>query len=212
MPVSLTLRDSEILDALVHRVRVFSLEQIARTWWAESCEPKRPAAARLALLEEEGLVSSYSAMAHPELPLAAPIIRWRPGDFAPEFGAASYQIQRRWNQPFSSCTCFIATKRAGTLLGGCGGRRSRTSEQTHDIHMAAVFLQYRSATPHLARKWSSEAVNLRSRADRREKLPDAIVSDGRSKRIVEFGGAYAKGKLASFHAYCADKHTAYEVW
>lgn len=212
MPVSLTHRDSEILDALVHRVRVFSLEQLGRTWWPDSREPKRPAASRLSLLEEEGLVSSYSAMAHPELPLTIPIIRWMPGDYAPEFGAASYQMRRRWTQPFSTCTCFIATKRAGTLLGGCGGRRSRTSEQTHDIHMAAVFLQYRLSTPHLARKWSSEALILRSRADRREKLPDAIVNDGRSKRIVEFGGAYGKEKLVDFHAYCVDQRMAYEVW
>ena len=212
MSVSLTARDAEILDALAHRVRVFSLEQIGRTWWGECQEPNQPAKARLKVLTNAGLVLSYSSLAHPELPLEDPVIRWEPGDATPDFGAGAYRVRCRWTQPFRTVTCFIATKRAATLVGGCGGRRSRTSEQTHDIHLSAVFLRYRSRSPHLVMSWKSEARILRGRTDRREKLPDAIIEHDDARMIIEFGGSYTKEKLTGFHEYCATEEVGYEVW
>jgi hypothetical protein len=190
MPVSLTSRDGEILDALAHRVRVLSLEQIGKTWWGECAEPNQPATARLKILAGEGLV----------------------GDLTPDFGAAAYRIQTRWTKPFTTVTCVIATKRTAALFGGCGGRRSRTSEQTHDIHLSAVFLRYRSTAPHLVPSWTSEAHILRGRTDRRERLPDALIEERGARRIVEFGGSYSKQKLAGFHDYCSIEGLPYEVW
>jgi hypothetical protein len=164
------------------------------------------------LLAEEGLIAAYRALAHPELRLKEPVVRWSPGEPEPEFAGASYRLQSRWTEPFISVTCFMATRRAGRISGGSGGRRSRTSEQTHDIHLAGVFLHYRSCAPELVSKWSSEARILRGRDTRREKLPDAMMVDGNSRRVIEFGGAYSREKIESFHAYCLNEDLPYEIW
>ncbi len=212
MPRSLTERDAEILDALAHRVRVLSAEQIGRTWWADSATSPQQATTRMRVLAEEGLVSSYRALAHPEIALHKPVVRWAPGEPLPNLAAAAYQLQSRWTEPFVYVTCFMATKRAGRISGGAGGRRSRTSEQTHDIHLAGVFLRYRAEFPNLVLKWTSEAKILRSRDTRREKLPDAMIEDGQTRRVIEFGGAYSREKIEGFHDYCVNANLPYEIW
>jgi hypothetical protein len=212
MPPSLTTRDEEILDALSHRVRVLSAEQIGRTWWAKSATPRQQAITRMKVLTELGLVSQYQALAHPEIPLLEPVLSWRRGEPPPDFARAAYRLQARWTKPFTSVTCFIATKRAGRISGGSGGRRSRTSEQTHDIHLASVFLRYRSVSPELIRQWTSEATILERRNGAREKLPDAMILDGAQRRVIEFGGAYGKEKIEGFHNYCVNEHLPYEIW
>lgn len=212
MSISITARDSEIIDALVHRVRVLSLEQIGRTWWSGSTPPTKQAASRMNILATEKLVTSYQAFVHPELVLSEPIVQWNPEDQMPDFGAAAYRLQSRWIKPFVSVTCFIATNRSGRAFGGYGGRRSRSSEQTHDIHLAAVFLRYRAEAPHLVADWRSEAAILATRSNRREKLPDALIDNGEERRIIEFGGSYGKDKLVAFHEYCEREELPYEIW
>lgn len=209
---NLTERDAEILSVLTQRVRVLSAEQLGRTWWKGCATPTQQATARMKTLEEAGLVISYRALAHPEIQLPEPVIRWGPGDQEPAFGPASYRLQSRWTKPFVSTTCFVASKRAGRVSGGFGGRRSRTSEQTHDIHLSAVFLRYRAAAPDLVPRWTSEAAILRNRDHRRGKLPDAMVVDGDYCRIIEFGGSYGKKKIEAFHNHCLNEDIPYEIW
>jgi hypothetical protein len=164
------------------------------------------------LLEGEQLIARYRALAHPELPLHEPILSWTPGEQPPDFSRAAYRLQSRWTKPFTSVPCFMATKRAGRNSGGSGGRRSRTSEQTHDIHLASVFLHYRAVSPELVPRWTSEATILERRNGGREKLPDAMVLDGAQRRVIEFGGAYGKEKVEGFHNYCATEDLPYEIW
>jgi len=95
------------------------------------------------------------------------------------------------------------------MFGGHGGRYPRESEETHDIHLAAVYLRFRSIAPALASSWVSEARIKRERKTNRGKLPDAMVD---KRRVIEFGGAYKKAKLAAFHKYCAAREFDYEVW
>lgn len=52
----LTKRDVEILEALTERVRVFSLPQIARTWWPDSKNGVEYAGDRLKILSGENLI------------------------------------------------------------------------------------------------------------------------------------------------------------
>lgn len=212
MPFTLTARDTEIIDVLAHRVRVMSLDQIARTWWAECKSGKKAASVRMATLSGQGLVIPYRVLAHPEIPLPHPVTSWTPAQPTPEFSAVAYRLQSRWSKPPITVTCYMASKRTGRTVGGTGGRRSRTTEQTHDIHFAAVFLQYRHNQPSLIRNWISEAAILRDREDRREKLPDAIVTDGEMKRVIEFGGSYGRDKIEAFHNYCSEQELPYEIW
>jgi hypothetical protein len=208
----LTTRDSEILDTLTQRVRVLTLDQVARTWWAAVAQPEAGAQRRLRELERAGWVHNFTVVAHPEIPLLHPVASWHPGAVSPDFSTIAYELRSRWRLSVTPVNCVIASTKAGRHFGGHGGRFPRQTEQTHDIHLAAVYLHIRSATPHLARHWESEAEIVEQRGNVSEKLPDAILALPTGKRVIEFGGAYAKEKLQAFHQYCAQNELPYEVW
>lgn len=209
---ALSARDTEILAALVHRLRVFSTKQIDRTWWPSVEHGGKAALKRLHELERSGWVHVFSVLARPELPLEQPVAVWEPGDQPPSFGHVSYQLKSRWKEPARLTRCVIASQTAGRHLGGVGGRRPREKEQTHDIHVAAVFLALRSRFPEAVQYWVSEAKLLRSRGERKEKLPDALLDCPWGQRVIEFGGAYSKAKLEGFHEYCSENALPYEIW
>jgi hypothetical protein len=209
----LSPRDKEILDALSIRVRLFSVAQIARTWWSETADPEANARERLRSLERAGLVSRFTIMSRPELPLEAPVLVWEPGHPAPDLGAASYKLQSRFSAALEKTSCVIAAARAATVFGGYGGRFPRQAEQTHDVHVAAMFPKYRSLRPDLIKHWISEEVIKRTRPKiKGEKLPDAMIRTETYERVIEFGGEYGKEKLIKFHEYCAAKKLPYEIW
>lgn len=107
----------------------------------------------------------------------------------------------------------IATKAAGNRFGGKGGRFPRPTEQTHDLHMAGVFLYFRQRDPKAVKTWESEELIRRRQRERSgEKLPDAMIRLKNRNRIIEFGGAYGKEKLIEFHEYCRKRGLAYEIW
>jgi len=210
----LTSRDVEILQALTEHVRAFSLPQIARTWWAASKNSVENTGDRLKLLATDKLVELHRAPAHPEIELINPVIDWRPGDPDPDFGPSSYKLQARWNQHPVMTVCVSATRIAMNRFGGHGGRPPREIERTHDIHMAAVYLLYRSRSPEIMSGWIfEERLKQERRREKFERLPDVILRpEGGPERVIEFGGAYSKAKLTLFHAYCNEKSLPYEVW
>lgn len=140
-------RDRRILDTLTARVRLLSLSQIARVFWSGVRDPRVAARKRLAVLERTGFLERLNVLARPELPLPAPVAKWAPGEAPPNFGAVAYQVQARWEQAPTPTTVVVATARAGHWCGGQGGRRPRTSEITHDLHLAAVYLRLLAEWP-----------------------------------------------------------------
>ncbi len=229
MGTTLTSRDIEIFDALTRRVRVFSLRQIARTWWTESVDSNRVAENRLRLFLAEKLLHIERAPAHPELQLQTPIVSWDLGGPVPDFAAVSYRLQSRWREHPVLTTCVSASKTAADRFGGYGGRPPRAVERTHDIHMAQVFLCYRQRNPELVKNWvfEEQVKAERKRAARserlggllpsyesnaNEKLPDAFLRLQHGTRVIEFGGAYGKDKLIAFHGYCKEYSFPYEIW
>jgi hypothetical protein len=218
MAVVLTRRDVEILDALTKRVRVLSIPQIARTWWKDAADSERVASNRLRTLQAEKLVHIERLPAHPELLLEGPAATWWPGDAAPDFSALSYRLQSRWKRHPVLTACVSASKLAANRFGGYGGRPPRAVERTHDVHMAQVYLLYRTRNPELVRHWVfEEQVKAERRREKRapiwgEKLPDAFIRSEAGIRVVEFGGAYNKDKLTAFHGYCKDHLFSYEIW
>lgn len=209
----LSPRDNEILDALTIRVRLFSVAQVARTWWSETADPEANARERLKLLDRAGLIHRFTLMSRPELPLEAPVVVWEPGQEAPDLGAASYTLQSRFCAALEKTPCVIATARTAAKFGGHGGRFPKNAEQTHDVHVAAMFLRYRSLKPDLMKYWISEEVIKRTRPKiKGEKLPDAMIRTEDYERVIEFGGEYDKEKLLAFHDYCAGRALPYEIW
>lgn len=205
-------RDRDIIDALTKCVRVLTLNQIGRVWWADSKDQTANARSRLQVLEIEGLVQLQRVPAHPELPLEKPIFTWVPGGPAPDAGSVSYRLQERWKEHPVSTFCVSATRTAVNRFGGYGGRFPRQVERTHDIHLSAVYLLYREHKPALLSGWIFEE-QLRQEGHRRgQRLPDVILKYAGTKKAVEFGGAYPKSKVSAFHRYCEERQLAYELW
>ena len=207
--IGLNDRDNAILSVLTNRVRVLSLSQVGRTWWADGRDPERNARRRLTELERAGLVECFDELIRPELPLQQPVLIWQPGLPEPDFGSSSRLLQARWRDPIVRTECVIATARAGRAFGGKGGRRPRKSEVTHDVHLAAVFLRMREELPTRAASWTPEAQLPTGPGI---KVPDAIVRDGRYFTAIEFGGEYSSQKLKRFHRYCENESYGYEIW
>lgn len=210
----LTVRDAEIITALTEHIRVFSVGQIARTWWGNSKNAVQNATDRLKVLKGDGLLDLHRAPAHPEIEIVAPVLSWKPGDEEPELGATSYHLQSRWNQHPVMTLCAYASRQAMNRFGGHGGRPPREIERTHDIHMSAVYLLYRSRSPEKLAGWVfEERIKQERKREKFERLPDVILrSPGEPERVIEFGGAYSKAKLTLFHAYCKEQKLPYEVW
>lgn len=212
LALRLTGRDEAILDALTRRVRVFSVFQVARHWWPGQRHGTESALARLTVLESAGLLKEVTEWAHPELNLVIPILSWKPADGVPNLGQVSYRLKSRWTEAPTPVRGFIATRSAGAIFAGSGGRQPRPSEMTHDLHLAAIFLRILSESPRIAQSWVSEAAQHAAGAGRNERLPDALIKTRLGTRVLEFGGAYSKRKLAEFHAYCSERSLPYEIW
>ena len=218
MAAQLTKRDLEIFDVLTKRLRVLSLPQIARTWWPTSADAARVAENRLRTLAQEKLLHIEQAPAHPELAFESAACSWDLTEPDPDFGALSYRLQTRWAAHPVLTTCVSATTLSASRFGGHGGRPPRSVERTHDLHMARVFLLYRERTPEKIKTWvfeeriKSERRLARRRPEHGEKLPDVLLRTADGVRVVEFGGAYGKDKLISFHRYCKENKFPYEIW
>ena len=213
--LALTPRDHDILDTLTLRVRVLTLDQVVRTWWTGYAHGRQSALRRLRELECEGKIDLFEMLAHPELPLVAPVVAWRPRDPEPDFDKVAYRLAVRWNLPPVWHVALIASRKMGLHYGGWGGRHPRPTERTHDLHMAALYLLKRAANPAVQLHWKSEEKLREQRKGEnragKQHLPDAIVT--RPKRTaVEFGGAYKVDKLRSFHYYCQRIGLPYEMW
>lgn len=211
--------DLDLLDTLRRRVRVLSLAQVAGEWWAAAGDPLRSAARQVERLEAGGHVETCRFFARPEVALEAPLATWQRGLALPDFRSVSLRARRRWSAPPITIRCLVATR-----AGKRGGRTPRETEATHDIHLAQVYLRMRRELPTRARSWTGES-DVRDREERGaltrnddprpggEKLPDAMVRDGRHLTAIEMvGESYRPQKLAQFHEFCATERLAYELW
>lgn len=210
MATVLTSRDQEILDTLARRVRTLSLGQIAREWWrGEQGGARR----RLRSLQSAGLVELQPAFAHPEPRLGSRLLAWSPGDKPPALRGLARVLAQRWPEPPRRTVLVIASAATGESLGGVGGRFPGPSETSHDVALAAVFLQFRSKAPSHANGWISEGTLQRRGWGRGSRLPDAVVfQDERPAFAVEFAGEYSHPKLSGFHRFCEERGLPYELW
>lgn len=203
-------RDDDLLAVLTGPVRAMTVAQIARTWWPHTRNPESNARRRLDLLHGRGLVTLREFIAHPETKLAAPLAIWWPGLPQPAMGPIAQIGRGRWAGPQSLTWFVIAGDAARRTATGRRVRELRASEATHDLHVAAVFLQMRTELPTRAETWRLEE----GFGDKRgaAKVPDAIVTDGSRRTAIEIVGAYDVEKLETFHRACASREMGYELW
>lgn len=208
----LTDRDLELLDTLTQRVRVLSLDQVARTWWGNSADPRDGARRRLRSLEGWGFIERVKLTGHRELELTEPLVLWSPGDEQPDFGALAYRLERRWPDPPATAPAAIASREAGSWLGGKGGRVPKPVEVSHDLSLGALYLRFRSEESERARHWVSEARLKEEGFGDTEVLPDALIRGGGEETVIEFAGSYPRSKFEKLHTFCARRGLPYEVW
>lgn len=204
-------RDVAIL--LAHDIRIMSIDQIARTFFADSSNPCHVARRQMYELQRIGLVKVTQTIVHPEADLGSPLLDWTPGDPPPDFPLLAAKTSTRWTQSPAPTTLVHATRDAAKLFGGyTAGRVPRRTEVCHDLHLAQVYLNLRRDRPSYAKRWMSEQEQYARGGGRNERLPDAIIR-GRRKpidRIIEFAGSYSQAKLREMHlAFC---HVPYELW
>jgi hypothetical protein len=207
-------RDNDVLRTLSRSIRVASLSQIARNWWANCAEAESDAIRRLRTLERAGLIRRVSAVVIALEPLAEPLVVWRPGDVIPDFGPLAWLLKQRWTQPPQRTTVFLATAHTARRFGGRrSGRIARPFQLSHDLGVAEMYFALRRQRRQLAQQWIDEDRLAPFR--RGEKLPDAILAtapDAVPRLVLEFGGAYGKPRLQDFHDDCEDRGLPYEIW
>jgi hypothetical protein len=77
---------SELLRALVFKVRLFSVTQVACHWWPGVKGPQLAnARRRLRKLERAGVIRMITVQAAPLPTMTQPVLVWRPGEPDPPY-------------------------------------------------------------------------------------------------------------------------------
>lgn len=209
----MTIREHDLTAALAWHVRLFSFEQIVRTWWPNSRSAKKNAGRRLKELCQRRLITRLEVQARPLLPLYKPLVSWCPGKSPCDFSALSWQLEKRWQLAPVQTSVFVANSYLVNRLGGVAtGSLHNLAAISHDLHVSEVYLCLYRNTPELARLWVGEDMLAPTRE--RQKLPDAILYDpqGKPQLVIEFGGAYSTDRLKAFHEDCEQRNLPYEIW
>jgi hypothetical protein len=196
-------RIDQVVDVLATKVRVMVLEQIAETWFADAVRPQEAARAGLRQAEREGLLATTWEMAHPRIPLLAPLYRYRADEKTPEpdFGRLSWQARRRFRKPLTRMLVARGTTKAKRAFGRGDCRRSqRPSDRNHDLHVTELFLRFRRDGR--GELWKGEDELLGTIR------PDAMMGE----IAIDFIGQYSKSKLAALHRQYIDEFLAFELW
>jgi hypothetical protein len=209
--VSLTPRDHELLLGLVQKVRLFSLRQIASHWWDNEVANTRR---RLKTLASSALISHLTVAARTLPPIETPLAVWQPAQPAPDMGKLSYQLQSRWRQrPVRAMSAYVASSRAAQLFGGKSrGELKHPLQATHDLGVAAIWLNFHDRAPEWADAWRGEDLLAHTRLG--EKLPDGFIVNQAQETVwvIEFGGAYDASRVQEFHDDCARRDLPYQIW
>ena len=212
--MQLTARDLEIVRTLSLKVRIFSLRQLASSWWKPTKVGQDNARRRLLAVCDAGLLECTEVMARPLPAIEAPVVTWRPGEPEPDLGSASWLLQSRWTEPPRQTTVYLATKKGANRYGAPRrGELKHSLQATHDLGVSEVYLQLLRADPDAASEWVGEDTFASRR--RGQKLPDAMLvpaSGEEPRMVIEFGGAYARHRLESLHRDCQARDLPYQVW
>ena len=212
--LSLTERDQELLSSLCGRVRLFTLEQIASTWWSETKSSKADSRRRLGKLAACDFVQKLRVFAAPLPVLNCAVASWQPSQSPPDFGSVAWKLQKRWEHGPKAATAYIAGRQATKIFGGKPHSSLKIGFQaTHDLGVSQMYLQLKASNPEAATRWIGEDVLAPYR--KKQKLPDAVIATATSETpelVLEFGGAYDKRRVEEFHIDCERRSLPYEIW
>lgn len=209
--MTLTERDQELLQALVCKVRLFALRQLASHWWFSDVANARRGLKRLNAV---GLIERIGVRSRSLPKLAEPVSVWQPGHQEPDHAAVANTLQQRWKgRAVREAAACVATDQAAHLFGGRRrGALKNPLQATHDLGVAAVWLRLHAEAPEWANAWQGEDLMAHTRIG--QKLPDAFIVDGEGHTVsvIEFGGSYDTQRVTEFHRDCDDRGLPYQLW
>lgn len=211
---SLTDRELDLIETITRRVRLLSFPQIAAIWWPtivsrEGCQR------RLSNLVQNDWLEHQTILAHPSQPVDMPVLNWSPEmDFAAQKDIANvgHHVRTRWSRPAVPAQVYVASNKAASLFGSTACGFPSREHWNHDLHLAAVYVQYRQRFPDRARQWIGE--HALPKAGYRIKDPDAFLVDenGRVVQVIESAGKYSHKQLEQFVKHCYRQRVAFELW
>lgn len=203
--------EEQILRALANDVRVLSLTQVARTWWSDTKWGRSRAKAAMTELDASNWLQIHRSLARPVVELHQPLLSWSPQDETPDFWELSRTLHRRAAKAASMTSFVFASARTVAMFGRGRAPSVKLTQMTHDLHVAEVYLWYRT-NGHSARNWISEDRLPRDWPLRAR--PDATLTndEGEFHRAVEYGGDYPPSRLEELHEGLSSIHLKYEIW
>lgn len=211
MTLGWTDRDLDIVETLTRRVRLLTVEQVARIWWP-SARHLRIVRRRLRRLTAGGLLHRTIVNVHPLLQLKRPLLSWHDNKAEPNFERASTQARTRWTQPANPAEVYSATPVAANLFGSTATQLPQLNHRDHDLLLGQIYVLYRTERPAEARMWIGE--DALDKAGYRIKDPDAFLIDdnGTKFSVIESAGRYGPKQIESFHHHCVENELPYELW
>lgn len=213
-------RDEFIYDTLALRVRLVTLNQLTKYCFEGNINSAKR---RIKAMKEAVRVERFRLLAHPILPLQAPVYSWPEQPFPRDFEKLSHQVRSRWSRQRTQQTVVVATKQLANLYGrdyhtGIG----RVIEIDHDIHMAEVYFRFLLNPPAICknRTWlgedaCSQDILSGQCGEYGESKFDALFidSDYTVNGAIDFCGRYSATKLSKMIGHCRRKKYEFvQLW
>lgn len=207
--MTLTDRDLDIIETLTCRVPLLTFAQAVGLWWPHGAGSHT---ARRRLDQLVGWIRSYVIPVAPLPPVTTPLFTWEPGEDYPDTPVLASQLQRRRRVASQPTEVLAASALAAGMMGSTGHGLPAPERRDHDLHLAAVYVHYRTETPDLAKRWLSE--HARSKSGYRQTTADAALlgTDGNPIRLIHVAGRWGPGQLDRFHDSCQQFDLPYELW
>lgn len=190
-----------VLEILGRRVRLLTVEQLARLLGLNAGDASRAGLAWARSTAARGLVQCYQVMALRPAEVGV-LATFQVGGAAPDFRELSRTLRTRSTRgALETLTVVRLGKRGEKLLGLRAPRVVRRTEGTHDLQLAEFAVQQYLRGEVMT--WLNESALAKQHAYQGV-LPDAeVVTSSGERLVVECGGNYSAQRLGNFHRVLA---------
>lgn len=201
MPADLKVHDTDLLSVAVRSISQFTSGFAHRFWKVNRGVAER----RLRKLEQRGLLHGRTVLVSELIGCDSPLCLWHPGESSPNCGHVSYQAKRRWRTlPLKVRRVYYASTLGRALFGREPVKPPKDIQATHDVGLAAVYLEYLRRYRKLTLTcWRGESEYAHHRG-RCVKVEDAMLCrDGKVLRLIDFAGAYRPDRVQALIEHAA---------
>jgi hypothetical protein len=204
----------KLVLTLARKVRVLSMEQIAKGWFDSDL---KAAVKEVAALSSLGLLTSFEELIAPRLPATVPFFTWNGlGGKTPDFEKLAYASKKRWGSGEAVKETVVHATKAGVaaVVGFVNGEPSPPMALRHDLQVSEVFLSFYTANDRRWRRWQGEdQLKQDGYSSNKSTVPDAVIRDRKTRSkdiVIEIGGEYTADKFRELHGDF--ESLTYEIW